>query len=86
MALTKELSHDAKIVGNYIVICLERTTIKDNDMGVSSSVIGRRYYPDSDWSSEAAKIKTICGIHFTADVKTAWAELSESEQDIIKQG
>ena len=86
MAITKELTHNAQIRGDYVVICLETTTIKDNGKVVSSNAIGKRYYPDSDWSSEAAKIKTICNIHFPSAVKTAWGNLSESEQDVFKQG
>jgi len=86
MAITKELRHNAKIRGDYLVICVEKTIIKDNGKAVSRSDVDKRYYPDSDWSSETAKIKTICNIHFTADVKTAWAALSESDQDKVKQG
>ena len=86
MAITKELTHDAQLRGDYLVICVEKTTILDNSKYVSQSKITKRYYPDSDWLSEAAKIKTICNIHFTADVKSAWAALNESDQGIIKQG
>ena len=84
MAITKELSHAAKIVGDYIIICVEKTTIKDSNNVVGSNGVNRRYYPDGDWSSEAAKVKTICDTHFTSAIKTAWTALSESEQDTIK--
>ena len=81
MAITKEIKHNAKGRGDYRVECKEITTIKDSGVEVSSSNVLRTYYPDSNWSSEAAKIKTICDIHFTAAIKTAWAALSDSEKD-----
>ena len=86
MAITKELTHDAQLRGDYLVICVEKTILLDNSKYISQNEITRRYYPDSDWSSEVEKIKTVCNTHFTASVKTAWGKLSESEQDIVKQG
>ena len=81
MAITKEITHDAKGRGDYRVWCKEITIIKDNGVEVSKSNVLRIYNPDSEWSSEVAKVKTICDIHFTAAIKTAWATLSNSEKD-----
>lgn len=85
MAITKTIQHNAKIYGDYTIICNEKVVIKDNSVIVSSKQLdGKSYYPDSDWSSEDEHVKTLCNAHFTAAVKTAWGKLDESEQDAFK--
>ena len=87
MAITKETTHNAIIRGDYVVICKEKNIIKDGGVEVSSAKgVDRWINPDSDISKEPTKIKTICDIHFTSAIKTAWGKLSDSEKNDHKQG
>lgn len=82
MAYTKEITHDAKIRGDYLVVCIERLKIKDGTKIVSNRLLSpKNYTPDSDWSAEDAKIKKICDTLFTDDIKIAWEAMSDSEKD-----
>ena len=80
MALSKETRHNARGRGNYRVECREITIIKDGTKEVSENLKIKLYFPDSDWSDEPTKIQTICDLHFTNDIKTAWAALSDIEK------
>ena len=85
MAIAKTTARRGKIIGDYIVECFDKIEIKDNNVIVTTTQTDKkRYYPDSDWSSENDHAKKLCNTHLTAAVKTAWKKLSDDEKTAIK--
>ncbi len=86
MELTKDIENCIITRGDYIVKNRKKTTIKEDSRILSSFFSDTVYNPDSDWSTGSTMIKTICGIHFTNTIKSAWAELDNSEKNEYKKG
>ena len=85
MAIEKTTARRGRIIGDYTVECFDKIEIKDNNVIISTNLTDKKkYYPDSDWSSENDHAKKLCNTHLTAAVKSAWKKLSDDEKTAIK--
>tara|TARA_R100001377_G_C3082758_1_gene73003 strand:- start:12 stop:272 length:261 start_codon:yes stop_codon:yes gene_type:complete len=86
MEITKTIENDVVVKGEYIVMNLKRTKIREGSKVVSTIENFTIYNPDSDWSKAPDKLKTVCGIHFTNAIKSEWAALDDFEKQNFKEG
>ena len=73
MALSKEVSYDYEIRGEYKIIQVrEKTAIMEDGNGLSSSYMRRVVTPDADVSGESSEIQGMASALWTDEVKAAY--------------
>ena len=80
MALTKEVSYDYEVRGEFKHIQERaKTSIMEDGKQLSYSYNRRVLEPDMDVSGESDEIKGMASALWTDEVKAAWAEFQESQ-------
>lgn len=72
MAITKVVEYDVEKVGEWCIHVRRRDVYKENGTELSSSFHRHAIVPTDDYSSEPTKVKNICDVIFTDDVKAAY--------------
>jgi len=78
MALSKEVSYDYEIRGEYKIIQeREKTAIVEDGKEISSSYHRRVLTPDADVSGESSEVQAIASAIWTDEVKAAYEASKE---------
>ena len=81
MALSKEVSYDYEIRGEYKFIQERaKTAIVENGKELSYSYHRRVLTPDMDVSSESDEVKGMANALWTDAVKKAWSDKQEADK------
>ena len=83
MAITKKITYDYEIVGNYSVRVRRIDSYVETGKVLSVTFERHVIHPDSDWSSESTKIKALCDALYTDEVKTAYETHKQAIEDAI---
>ena len=74
MALSKEVSYDYEIRGDYKIIQeRQKTAILEDGKELSSSYHRRSLAPDADVSGESSEVQALASAVWTDEVKAAYA-------------
>ena len=80
MALSKQVSYDYEIRGEYKFIQERaKTAIMEDGNELSSSYHRRVLSPDADVSGESSEVQAMASALWTDEVKQAWADKQEAD-------
>ena len=81
MALTKKITHDYEVRGEFKHIQeRQKTAIMEDGNELSSSYHRRVLTPDADVSGESDELKGMASALWTDEVKAAWAEKQAGDE------
>jgi len=82
MALTKVITYDYEIRGEYKFIQeRQKTAVMEDGNELSSSYHRRVLSPDADVSSESSEVQALASAVWTDEVKAAWAEKQAADSE-----
>ena len=80
MALSKKLTYDYEVKGEFKIISVrEKTAIMEDGVELSASYHRKTIQPKDDVSAESDEVKAIANAVFTDAIKKAWDDAQEAE-------
>jgi len=81
MSLKKVSVYDKiEIVGEFAVQCRRKDSVEEDGKELACTFHRHVLSPDSDLSNEDARVKSVCELIFTEDVKQRWIVKRESQK------